>query len=163
MQICNKIEICYLCIMCWNNFFLFRLLILEQERLIISFVQIESGTSSSGNQGSEISSSAGVSNNSLSRHHARLQAAASAASVYGKSMVYPSANTVAWYVFICWLHAWSRVVEQSKRQLTNMFVPYVKVVGSSWNRASVNWTRSNSSSTQPSCWKLSCLCKYVGD
>jgi E3 ubiquitin-protein ligase synoviolin len=61
----------------------------------------QQGTSSSGNQGSEISSSAGVSNNSLSRHHARLQAAASAASVYGKSMVYPSANTVAWYVFIC--------------------------------------------------------------
>ncbi|AEE75770.1 unnamed protein product [Arabidopsis thaliana] len=56
----------------------------------------QQGTSSSGNQGSEISSSAGVSNNSLSRHHARLQAAASAASVYGKSMVYPSANTVAW-------------------------------------------------------------------
>ncbi|KAG7631434.1 Zinc finger RING-type [Arabidopsis suecica] len=56
----------------------------------------QQGTSSSGNQGSETSSSAGVSNDSLSRHHARLQAAASAASMYGKSMVYPSANTVAW-------------------------------------------------------------------
>lgn len=68
---------------------------------LISFVHIEAGTSSSGNQGSETSSSAGVSNDNLSRHHARLQAAASAASMYGKSMVYPSAKTVAWYVFIC--------------------------------------------------------------
>ncbi|XP_010503775.1 PREDICTED: ERAD-associated E3 ubiquitin-protein ligase HRD1A isoform X1 [Camelina sativa] len=56
----------------------------------------QAGTSSSGNQGSETSSSAGVSNDNLSRHHARLQAAASAASMYGKSMVYPSAKTVAW-------------------------------------------------------------------
>ncbi|CAL9221030.1 unnamed protein product [Arabidopsis halleri] len=56
----------------------------------------QQGTPSSGNQGSETSSSAGVTNDNLSRHHARLQAAASAASMYGKSMVYPSANTVAW-------------------------------------------------------------------
>lgn len=69
-------------------------------RVIIS-VLIEAGTSSSGTQGSETRASAGVSNDSLSRHHARLQAAASAASMYGKSMVYPSANTVAWYVLIC--------------------------------------------------------------
>ncbi|KAL1199435.1 ERAD-associated E3 ubiquitin-protein ligase HRD1A [Cardamine amara subsp. amara] len=56
----------------------------------------QQGTSSSGAQGSEAHSSAGVSTDNLSRHHARLQAAASAASMYGKSMVYPSANTVAW-------------------------------------------------------------------
>ncbi|CAE5967460.1 unnamed protein product [Arabidopsis arenosa] len=56
----------------------------------------QQGTSSSNNQGSETSSACGVSNDNLSRHHARLQAAASAASMYGKSMVYPSANTVAW-------------------------------------------------------------------
>lgn len=68
---------------------------------LISSVQIEAGTSSSGTQGSETRSSTGVSSDNLSRHHARLQAAASAASMYGKSMVYPSANTVAWYVVIC--------------------------------------------------------------
>ncbi|CAH8357593.1 unnamed protein product [Eruca vesicaria subsp. sativa] len=56
----------------------------------------QQGISSSGAQGSETRSSAGGSNDSLSRHHARLQAAASAAAMYGKSMVYPSANTVAW-------------------------------------------------------------------
>ncbi|EOA33056.1 hypothetical protein CARUB_v10016389mg [Capsella rubella] len=56
----------------------------------------QQGTSSSGNQGSATSSSVGVSNDNLSRHHARLQAAASAASMYGKSIVYPSAKTVAW-------------------------------------------------------------------
>ncbi|VVA97805.1 unnamed protein product [Arabis nemorensis] len=56
----------------------------------------QNGTSNSGTQGSETRASAGVSNDILSRHHARLQAAASAASMYGKSMVYPSANTVAW-------------------------------------------------------------------
>ncbi|XP_013624843.1 PREDICTED: ERAD-associated E3 ubiquitin-protein ligase HRD1A [Brassica oleracea var. oleracea] len=56
----------------------------------------QQGTSSSGAQGSETRSSAGGSNDSLSRHHARLQAAASAAAMYGKSMVYPSANTIAW-------------------------------------------------------------------
>ncbi|KAJ4886609.1 ERAD-associated E3 ubiquitin-protein ligase HRD1A [Raphanus sativus] len=56
----------------------------------------QQGTSSSGGQGSETRSSAGGSNDSLSRHHARLQAAASAASMYGKSMVYPSADKVAW-------------------------------------------------------------------
>nr|VDC77358.1 unnamed protein product [Brassica rapa] len=60
----------------------------------------QQGTSSSGAQGSETRSSAGGSNDSLSRHHARLQAAASAAAMYGKSMVYPSANTIAWYVLI---------------------------------------------------------------
>ncbi|KAJ0238496.1 ERAD-associated E3 ubiquitin-protein ligase HRD1A [Hirschfeldia incana] len=56
----------------------------------------QQGTSSSGAQGSEARSSAGGSSDSLSRHHARLQAAASAAAMYGRSMVYPSANTVAW-------------------------------------------------------------------
>ncbi|CAN7074746.1 unnamed protein product [Brassica oleracea var. botrytis] len=56
----------------------------------------QQGTSSSGAQGSETRSSAGGSNDSLSRHHARLQAAASAAAMYGKSMVYPSANAIAW-------------------------------------------------------------------
>ncbi|KAF3602023.1 hypothetical protein F2Q69_00038189 [Brassica cretica] len=56
----------------------------------------QQGTASSGAQGSETRSSAGGSNDSLSRQHARLQAAASAAAMYGKSMVYPSANTIAW-------------------------------------------------------------------
>uniref|UniRef100_A0A1J3HLZ3 RING-type E3 ubiquitin transferase n=1 Tax=Noccaea caerulescens TaxID=107243 RepID=A0A1J3HLZ3_NOCCA len=56
----------------------------------------QQGTSSAGAQGSETRSSSGVPNDNLSRHQARLQAAASAASMYGKSMVYPSANTVAW-------------------------------------------------------------------
>ncbi|WCJ27802.1 ERAD-associated E3 ubiquitin-protein ligase HRD1A [Euphorbia peplus] len=52
----------------------------------------ETGTGSTGNQGSE----GGTANNNLSRHQARLQAAAAAASVYEKSFVYPSANTSAW-------------------------------------------------------------------
>ncbi|XP_024015636.1 ERAD-associated E3 ubiquitin-protein ligase HRD1A isoform X3 [Eutrema salsugineum] len=56
----------------------------------------QAGTSSSGAQGSETHSSAGGSNDNMNRHHARLQAAASAASMYGKSMVYPSANKVSW-------------------------------------------------------------------
>ncbi|KAJ4721007.1 E3 ubiquitin ligase [Melia azedarach] len=38
----------------------------------------------------------GVTNNNLSQHQARLQAAAAAASVYGKSFVYPSPNSLAW-------------------------------------------------------------------
>lgn len=34
---------------------------------------------------------------SLSRHQARLQAAAAAASIYEKSYVYPSMNSFVWY------------------------------------------------------------------
>ncbi|CAN8259161.1 unnamed protein product [Cochlearia groenlandica] len=56
----------------------------------------QQGASSSGAQGSEARSSAAGLSDNVSRHHARLQAAASAASMYGKSMVYPSGNTVAW-------------------------------------------------------------------
>ncbi|CAN8238116.1 unnamed protein product [Cochlearia groenlandica] len=52
------------------------------------------GSSSSGVQGSSVS---GTASDTMSRHEARLQAAASAASIYGRSVVYPSsANTVVW-------------------------------------------------------------------
>lgn len=36
----------------------------------------------------------------MSRHQARLRAAAAAASMYEKSYVYPSATSVAWYAKI---------------------------------------------------------------
>ncbi|EOA35136.1 hypothetical protein CARUB_v10020264mg [Capsella rubella] len=52
------------------------------------------GTSSSDGQGSSVAAAA---NENMSRHEARLQAAASAASIYGRSIVYPSsANTLVW-------------------------------------------------------------------
>ncbi|XP_010553837.1 PREDICTED: ERAD-associated E3 ubiquitin-protein ligase HRD1B-like isoform X2 [Tarenaya hassleriana] len=54
--------------------------------------QQRTGASSSDGQPSSVAASS----DNLSRHHARLQAAASAASIYGKSFVYPSANTLAW-------------------------------------------------------------------
>ncbi|KAG8383058.1 hypothetical protein BUALT_Bualt05G0145200 [Buddleja alternifolia] len=38
----------------------------------------------------------GIANDNVSQHQARLQAAASAASMYQKSFVYPSPNTLAW-------------------------------------------------------------------
>ncbi|XP_010551063.1 PREDICTED: ERAD-associated E3 ubiquitin-protein ligase HRD1B-like [Tarenaya hassleriana] len=52
----------------------------------------QQGASSSGSQSSSVTASS----DSLSRHQARLQAAATAASIYGKSFVYPSANTLMW-------------------------------------------------------------------
>ncbi|KAH6822437.1 RING/U-box superfamily protein [Perilla frutescens var. hirtella] len=48
------------------------------------------GTSSEGSVGG------GVANGSISQNQARLQAAASAASIYEKSFVYPSPSTLAW-------------------------------------------------------------------
>ncbi|KAI8540578.1 hypothetical protein RHMOL_Rhmol09G0274200 [Rhododendron molle] len=39
---------------------------------------------------------AGVANDSVSQHQARLKAAAAAASIYERSFVYPSANTLVW-------------------------------------------------------------------
>ena len=39
----------------------------------------------------------GLAGDNLSQHQARLQAAAAAASIYEKSYVYPSANTLVWY------------------------------------------------------------------
>ncbi|EFH64562.1 hypothetical protein ARALYDRAFT_315468 [Arabidopsis lyrata subsp. lyrata] len=52
------------------------------------------GTSSSDGQGSSVSAAA---SENMSRHEARFQAAASAASIYGRSVVYPSsANTLVW-------------------------------------------------------------------
>lgn len=41
-------------------------------------------------------SAAGVLNDNLSGHQARLQAAAAAASVYERSYAYPSASTLIW-------------------------------------------------------------------
>lgn len=40
-----------------------------------------------------------VANDNISQHQARLQAAASAASIYQKSFVYPSPSTLLWYTF----------------------------------------------------------------
>ncbi|KAL4296546.1 hypothetical protein GQ457_12G026870 [Hibiscus cannabinus] len=74
-------------------------------------VPLENGTSSSGGQprarsdahqqGSSTSSATQgpgveVATDNLTRHQARLQAAAAAASIYEKSYVYPSANTLVW-------------------------------------------------------------------
>ncbi|KAL5731123.1 RING-type E3 ubiquitin transferase [Ranunculus cassubicifolius] len=73
-------------------------------------VPTESGTAATGQRGAQVNShqGAGASNASaqseannspgdvLSQHQARLQAAASAASIYGRSYVYPSANTFTW-------------------------------------------------------------------
>lgn len=39
----------------------------------------------------------GIANDSISQHQARLKAAAAAASIYERSFVYPSANTLVWY------------------------------------------------------------------
>jgi len=39
----------------------------------------------------------------LSQHQARLQAAAAAASIYEKSYVYPSANSLVWYAPLCYI------------------------------------------------------------
>lgn len=54
----------------------------------------QSGTASA-NTASQGSANGAV-NNNLTQHQARLQAAAFAASVYGKSYVYPSPNTLVW-------------------------------------------------------------------
>lgn len=53
---------------------------------------------------SHASSSDGVANGNINLHQARLQAAASAASVYGKSFVYPSASTPMWYALFLLLY-----------------------------------------------------------
>jgi hypothetical protein len=52
-------------------------------------------TSSQGSVGS------GLASENLSQHQAKLRAAATAASIYEKSYVYPSANTLVWYVPLC--------------------------------------------------------------
>lgn len=44
----------------------------------------------------------GTAGDNLSQHQARLQAAAAAASIYEKSYVYPSANTLVWYASLCY-------------------------------------------------------------
>ncbi|KAL5568219.1 hypothetical protein UlMin_024794 [Ulmus minor] len=62
----------------------------------------QSGPRSDGNQGTGTSGSSAqgsvgvVAGDSVSRNQARLQAAAAAASIYGKSYVYPSPNTLVW-------------------------------------------------------------------
>ncbi|XP_042023235.1 ERAD-associated E3 ubiquitin-protein ligase HRD1B-like isoform X1 [Salvia splendens] len=55
----------------------------------------QQGTSATGTS-SQGSVSAGEANGNISQHQARLQAAASAASMYQKSFVYPSPSTLAW-------------------------------------------------------------------
>ncbi|XP_057810776.1 ERAD-associated E3 ubiquitin-protein ligase HRD1B-like [Salvia miltiorrhiza] len=55
----------------------------------------QQGTSATGTS-SQGSISAGAANGNISQHQARLQAAASAASIYQKSFVYPSPSTLAW-------------------------------------------------------------------
>ncbi|EEF42344.1 protein binding protein, putative [Ricinus communis] len=50
------------------------------------------GAANPGTQGSI----GGIADDNLSRHQARIQAAAAAASLYEKSFVYPSANTLVW-------------------------------------------------------------------
>lgn len=57
-----------------------------------------SATSSTISQGSV--AGANLQGHTLTGHQARIQAAAAAASVYEKSFVYPSANTLAWYTFV---------------------------------------------------------------
>ncbi|KAL0363888.1 UNVERIFIED_CONTAM: ERAD-associated E3 ubiquitin-protein ligase HRD1B [Sesamum angustifolium] len=51
------------------------------------------GTAGTSSQGSTVD---GAANNNVSQHQARLQAAASAASLYEKSFVYPSPNALMW-------------------------------------------------------------------
>ncbi|KAA8540138.1 hypothetical protein F0562_026830 [Nyssa sinensis] len=48
------------------------------------------------NASSHTSTGSGMANDNMSQHQARLQAAAAAASIYEKSYVYPSANTLVW-------------------------------------------------------------------
>ena len=48
---------------------------------------------------SHASASNDMANGNINQHQARLQAAAAAASIYGKSFVYPSASTPMWYSF----------------------------------------------------------------
>ncbi|KAL3524525.1 hypothetical protein ACH5RR_017359 [Cinchona calisaya] len=55
----------------------------------------QQGTSTAGTS-SHASSSNGVTSGNINQHQARLQAAAAAASVYGKSFVYPSASVPMW-------------------------------------------------------------------
>lgn len=63
---------------------------------------VGTGTSATGTS-SQGSVSAGEANGNISQHQARLQAAASAASMYQKSFVYPSPSTLAWYaLFYCY-------------------------------------------------------------
>ncbi|CAL5405571.1 unnamed protein product [Camellia sinensis] len=48
-----------------------------------------------------------VANNTISQHQTRLQAAAAAASIYERSFVYPSANTLVWWVarnYFCYIN-----------------------------------------------------------
>ena len=62
---------------------------------------VGTGTSATGTS-SQGSVSSGEANGNISQHQARLQAAASAASMYQKSFVYPSPSTLAWYaLFLC--------------------------------------------------------------
>ncbi|XP_042500234.1 ERAD-associated E3 ubiquitin-protein ligase HRD1A-like [Macadamia integrifolia] len=53
---------------------------------------------STSTQGSE----GGATDNNLTQHQIRLQAAAAAAAVYEKSFVYPSVNAFAWFAFPLW-------------------------------------------------------------
>ena len=46
----------------------------------------------------------GLAGDNLGQHQARLQAAAAAASIYEKSYVYPSANTLVWYAPLCYVY-----------------------------------------------------------
>lgn len=54
------------------------------------------GVSASGTSSQASSAGDGVANDNVSQHQSRLQAAAAAASIYEKSFVYPSPNTLMW-------------------------------------------------------------------
>ncbi|XP_075495494.1 ERAD-associated E3 ubiquitin-protein ligase HRD1B-like isoform X1 [Primulina tabacum] len=56
----------------------------------------QQGVSASGTSSQASSAGVGVANDNVSQHQSRLQAAAAAASIYEKSFVYPSPNTLMW-------------------------------------------------------------------
>ncbi|KAJ0080578.1 hypothetical protein Patl1_23866 [Pistacia atlantica] len=62
-------------------------------KTLANCIYLATGT---GNSTATQSSADGSADNNLSQHQARLQAAAAAASIYGKSFVYPSPNSPVW-------------------------------------------------------------------
>lgn len=84
------------------------------------------GTSSSDGQSSSVAASG-----NLSRHEARVRAAASAASIYGRSFVYPSSeNTLVWYgamsFYVIYITL-AFLLLSSTRETTNTKIGHMKV------------------------------------
>lgn len=72
----------------------------EELWLLLTFIFFWSIITGTGTTSAAASSSSSEATDGLSRHQARLQAAANAASIYGKSFVYPSASNSVWYVIV---------------------------------------------------------------